>query len=413
MKEDIARIQNIPTDTAPLAPETIEVAEVLAEPEAKPTEKGSFWSKFSSLKMRESEVKSPPTSQESQNEDHEQIETTTKALDILAEEERLRNIAEAAAQTIIEKDQEKNVVESEPKIITKVTTNFTPTKKELSVAETERLKKREEERAKQEAELLVQQRAKQEEERLEQEVAKKLVEEATKREQERITAEELKKNESGDDLSPEILAAKERARTITVGKVAEIMAAQDRALRQASLEVSKIISEKERLREEIVDIFNEEEQALSHVVELVKKEEEERIEAIKIASAKKRQEIENRATEAEQVATRERAEAVEAQKNAERELAEAEAAELAAIEERKKAEKAKRIEREEVEHANKQAEVAITTALKELDAIQETAKKKIGEIALIQKQARAVDILEIERIASTKDNKVKPILKQE
>lgn len=402
MKEDIARIQNIPTDTAPLAPETIEVAEVLAEPETKPTEKGSFWSKFSSLKMRESEVKSPPTPQESQNEDHEQIETTTKALDILAEEERLRNIAEAAAQTIIEKDQEKNVVESEPKIITKVTTNFTPTKKELSVAETERLKKREEERAKQE-----------EEERLEQEVAKKLVEEATKREQERITAEELKKNESGDDLSPEILAAKERARTITVGKVAEIMAAQDRALRQASLEVSKIISEKERLREEIVDIFNEEEQALSHVVELVKKEEEERIEAIKIASAKKRQEIENRATEAEQVATRERAEAVEAQKNAERELAEAEAAELAAIEERKKAEKAKRIEREEVEHANKQAEVAITTALKELDAIQETAKKKIGEIALIQKQARAVDILEIERIASTKDNKVKPILKQE
>ncbi len=215
----------------------------------------------------------------------------------------------------------------------------------------------------------------------------------------RASAPKVKK---GDDeakkaleVSPEIVLAKERARVATTKRASEIIKEQELALKEATKEVTKIASEREKIRGEVVNILKKEDAAFSQITKIIQEEEATRAETLKIASAEKRKETKIRAEEAEQIAEKERVEAEGAQKKAEKETAEAETAKTTALNERKKADVAAETEAKEILKADEQAEAAIFASINELSLIKDKARKKAEEVLLAQQKAREAEALEV------------------
>ncbi|MGB2580069.1 MAG: hypothetical protein WBC83_00025 [Minisyncoccia bacterium] len=226
-------------------------------------------------------------------------------------------------------------------------------------------------------------------------------------EKERVEAETNLLKQKEDSLafaklsaSPEGGSVRDRAVATASIKAAEIIAKHGKALSKTIDEATEIVEEKERVRVEITRIIEEEEKALSEVTKLIEKDERERAEAAKIEASQKRARAEASSDRADAMLIKERNEANEAEIIATKERAEAEAAEILAKKERVRAREAAEIEAKEIFEADKQVQIAVDAANREIEALKKRTRAEAEAIALAQKTARAAEVAEVAEIST-------------
>jgi hypothetical protein len=200
--------------------------------------------------------------------------------------------------------------------------------------------------------------------------------------------------------SPEGAAVRDRAVATASTKAAAIIATHGKALSETALETAEIIEEKEKIRTAVAKIVEEEEKALDEITKLVEKEEEERATLIKAEASQKRARAEAAADAAETSLIKERAEADEAEILAKKERAEAMAAEILAKKERERANEALKTEAKEIFTADKQVQIAVDAATKEVILLQNRARSEAEVITLAQEKARQAEAAEMAEISA-------------
>lgn len=199
--------------------------------------------------------------------------------------------------------------------------------------------------------------------------------------------------------SEEIATANRIISTVST-KASEVLATKEKALRETNEKTAEIIEEKEKVRTAIAKIVKEEEKSLSDIIKLVEKEENERANAIKTEASQKRQRAERDADLADISLAREKKEADEAETLAKKERAEAESAEIVAKKERGRANSAVEIEAKEILLADKQIQIAVDTATKEIISLQTRVRSEAEIITLAQEKSRESEAAEVAKITS-------------